>query len=449
MPTSIQPASAAGVVQARSTGKSSRAARPEDAFAQIFTKAKPRPNPSKEIGAAPKSRPPKAPARKAARAARQPREQARPPQEAAVDLAADTPAANELAGQQANLADGSISTDTPVSDTDTAEDSAQSNEPLAGALPVAAAPANVAELQGAQQAAQTAPPVPPSSVSAEAQEPIAAGSATEAGPSAAVEPFGNTQVQSAADPSVDGAGKFQVQADARAEESVDSAEAGAARAEDQPQTRAGKPVERPKPDREGASEPQRPASSLQGQTDPQLSPPRHEEVQPNVQIVPAAPHPAVEVAVRPAAPQPVVPDARFAEDNHSNIVTSIRTQLLPGGGTMRIRLDPPEIGALQVRVEMRDGVMTALFQTSNDEATRLLSHSLNQLKHTLESQGVSVGRLQVEQAPREHSAGQSPDDGQPQQQPDQSMQQEQQRRAMLQRMWRKLADGGDPLDVVA
>ena len=132
----------------------------------------------------------------------------------------------------------------------------------------------------------------------------------------------------------------------------------------------------------------------------------------------------------------------------------MRTTLLPGGGTMHLRLDPPELGALQVSVTMRDGVMTATFQTSNDEATRLLSHSMSDLKATLESQGVTIDRMQVQQSPRESStngdSSRGNREGQPQTPADAaSQQQDQQRREMLKRMWRRVAGGGDPLDLVA
>lgn len=161
---------------------------------------------------------------------------------------------------------------------------------------------------------------------------------------------------------------------------------------------------------------------------------------------PAAPlaHP---VAPEPPAP-PVPPEIRFADTNHPQIVTGMRGQLLPDGGTMHIRLDPPELGALQVSVHMENGVMTASFQTSNDEATKLLSHSLAQLKHVLESQGVSVDKLHVTQTPRDQQS----DNDNPRQQPgsdNPSARQEQQRREILQRMWRKLTNGSDPLDTVA
>lgn len=118
---------------------------------------------------------------------------------------------------------------------------------------------------------------------------------------------------------------------------------------------------------------------------------------------------------------------------------------------MHIRLDPPELGALNVQIDVRDGILTASFQTSNDEATRLLSHSLMQLRATLESAGVSVEKLQVQQAPREHFTSNSNDHGRgPRQQAyERSAHDDRQRREMLQRMWRRLTVGRDMLDLVA
>ena len=150
---------------------------------------------------------------------------------------------------------------------------------------------------------------------------------------------------------------------------------------------------------------------------------------------------------QPAAP----PEVRFADTNHPSIVTGVRTNLLPHGGSMQIRLDPPELGALQVTVELRDGAMNATFQTSNDDATRLLSHSLGQLKTALESQGVTVDKIQVQQAPKDHPSGHTPEDGSQQQQrrDDADARQEQQRREMLRQMWRRISGGRDPIDLVA
>lgn len=156
-----------------------------------------------------------------------------------------------------------------------------------------------------------------------------------------------------------------------------------------------------------------------------------------------------------AAPATALPpEARFAADNHESIVTSMRGELLPNGGSMRIRLDPPQLGALQVTVHIEDGFITAAFETTNDEATRLLGHSLNQLKSVLESYGVTVDKLHVQQAPREAQTSQPHDDGprdqgSQSQEQEQSARQEQQRREMLRKLWQRLTGGQDPLDLTA
>ncbi len=150
-------------------------------------------------------------------------------------------------------------------------------------------------------------------------------------------------------------------------------------------------------------------------------------------------------AAVPTPPQ--TPEERFVADNMRQIASSMRAELNPHGGTMRLRLDPPELGALQVRLEMRDGVMTASLLTSNDEAARLLGHSLNQLRDALQGQGMVVDRIRVEQSPRDLSS-QTPDDGQGDRSGEQSQaRQEQQRQQMLRRLWQRLS--GDPLDLVA
>ena len=118
---------------------------------------------------------------------------------------------------------------------------------------------------------------------------------------------------------------------------------------------------------------------------------------------------------------------------------------------MHIRMDPPELGALSVQIDVRDGIVNASFQTSNDEATRLLSHSLTQLRTTLESAGITVEKLQVQQAPREHfnSNSRESDRGPQQQAYERSAHDDRQRREMLQRMWRRPTVGRDELDLVA
>lgn len=181
----------------------------------------------------------------------------------------------------------------------------------------------------------------------------------------------------------------------------------------------------------------------------------HSDAHASEAIAPTTPQPAHSMKIETAqAPRAIEPARRFIEDNHPQIVSGVRGQLLPNGGTMQIRLDPPELGALMVQVTMRDGLMDASFQTSNAEASQMLSHSLTQLKHSLETAGVNVDRITVAQAPRGETSNNSQNDrnnNQPQQgqgQMDWDRHSDQQRKEMLKRMWAKLGVG-DPLDLVA
>lgn len=147
------------------------------------------------------------------------------------------------------------------------------------------------------------------------------------------------------------------------------------------------------------------------------------------------------------------PEDRFVEQNVDRIITGIKSDLTPNGGTMKIRLDPPNLGQLQIDVSVDEGTLTASFQTSNEEATRLLSHSMQQLKHSLEAAGVNVDRIQVRQTSESSSSNSTrsgdQDSSSHQRSPeDHSHSREQQRRDFLQKMWEKLALGQEPLDLV-
>jgi hypothetical protein len=75
---------------------------------------------------------------------------------------------------------------------------------------------------------------------------------------------------------------------------------------------------------------------------------------------------------------------------------------------------------------------------------------LGQLKTALESQGVNVDKLQVQQAPKDQPSGNNSNDPRQQSftQGDGLFEQQQrQRQRLLQRMWNRM--NGDPLDLVA
>jgi flagellar hook-length control protein FliK len=143
------------------------------------------------------------------------------------------------------------------------------------------------------------------------------------------------------------------------------------------------------------------------------------------------------------------PEAQFADANRSKIVSGITGKLLPDGGSMQLTLDPANLGPMQVRVEMKNGVMSASFETSNDQASKLLSHSLGDLKSALEAQGVTVEKLHVSQSSKQQPSSGDSRQGSSDAGQNRAAQQEQQRKDMMQRMWRRLMKGQDPLDLVA
>ncbi|MFN4242036.1 MAG: flagellar hook-length control protein FliK [Tepidisphaerales bacterium] len=159
------------------------------------------------------------------------------------------------------------------------------------------------------------------------------------------------------------------------------------------------------------------------------------------------------VAASPGEPAGYTPEARFYATHASSIVQSVRTKLLPGGGTVTLRLDPPELGALQVSLVMKDNLATVTFRAESAEAARLLSQTLAQLRDTLAAAGVVVDRMSVQQGSRPE--GGSPGSGQgggsgggtwggagPFDAQDEQARREQQRRDLLERLWLQ-ASGAD------
>ena len=174
--------------------------------------------------------------------------------------------------------------------------------------------------------------------------------------------------------------------------------------------------------------------------------------------------PATSAAVDSKAATALAPEQQFARDNLDKLVTGVRMQATTfaegkaAGNQMHIRLDPPELGALEVAVKMIDGRMSASFTTSNEGATHLLSQNLHQLKSTLEASGIQVDRIQVRQASSGESTSssnnnndsRSSDGGRSSMHQDANAQHNnQQRREAVERMWRRFAYGSDDLDLVA
>lgn len=80
----------------------------------------------------------------------------------------------------------------------------------------------------------------------------------------------------------------------------------------------------------------------------------------------------------------------------SRIVRGLTAMLNHRGGAMTMRLDPPELGALRVQMTIRDGVVSATFAASTGKAHGLLRQHLGLLRSALESHGLTVERLHIQ-----------------------------------------------------
>jgi len=64
-------------------------------------------------------------------------------------------------------------------------------------------------------------------------------------------------------------------------------------------------------------------------------------------------------------------------------------------GTFTIRLNPQELGNVNVNLIMENGVITGKFLVDNEDVKGMLLNSLNDLKHQFEEAGISVGEFSV------------------------------------------------------
>lgn len=151
----------------------------------------------------------------------------------------------------------------------------------------------------------------------------------------------------------------------------------------------------------------------------------------------------------PASPAPASTQQTPEQATADRVATAITTKLLPKGGKMEIRLDPPQLGRIHIDVQVVSGKLTATFTASSDEASRMLGHKLDHLRQSLETGGLTVDRLQVktssESSMRDAGADQSHQQfgGQ-----DARQGQSQDQRDLARRLWKRAMFGTDGLDVV-
>jgi flagellar hook-length control protein FliK len=80
------------------------------------------------------------------------------------------------------------------------------------------------------------------------------------------------------------------------------------------------------------------------------------------------------------------------------ILRGLSAMIHQNGGSMTMRLDPPELGSLRIQMSISNGSVSATFTPGNAAARGLLEQNMSQLKAALESQGLFVDRLSIQTA---------------------------------------------------
>lgn len=106
-----------------------------------------------------------------------------------------------------------------------------------------------------------------------------------------------------------------------------------------------------------------------------------------------------------------------SSDVQSDSVETLSRTLSTSGGSGRyqatLRLDPPELGQVTVRLRMNQQAMTLQVQTENASVSRLVESRLNELRDALSAHGIRVERSEV--VTRASETGESRNQGDAQQ----------------------------------
>ncbi len=99
-------------------------------------------------------------------------------------------------------------------------------------------------------------------------------------------------------------------------------------------------------------------------------------------------------AAAPAAPAPPTAAAPDAAVQISSALATLRSR--DGSHELVVHLDPPELGAVHLRVQLRHGVVNVVLAPESSAARAAVEESLPRLRHDLESAGLRTGQVEVQ-----------------------------------------------------
>jgi flagellar hook-length control protein FliK len=115
-------------------------------------------------------------------------------------------------------------------------------------------------------------------------------------------------------------------------------------------------------------------------------------------VAPGLAHTPTAAATAPAVSTPEAAPPAPAPPPSEQLAAVIRP--LPRGANgsyqVRIELRPPELGRVDLRVEMRDGVLHASIHTEHAHTADLVRSALDELRARLDADGLEAGRLTVD-----------------------------------------------------
>lgn len=121
-----------------------------------------------------------------------------------------------------------------------------------------------------------------------------------------------------------------------------------------------------------------------------------------------------------ASPEPT-PQQSTEEVNAARVARALQQTVKQGGGTVTMRLMPPELGVVRVQMELNNGVASVRFQTEDASVASMLTRQMTTLKQALESRGLRVDRLEAQALPPviQNGAGDAAADRRAESSPDQ------------------------------
>jgi len=93
-----------------------------------------------------------------------------------------------------------------------------------------------------------------------------------------------------------------------------------------------------------------------------------------------------------------IDDGDASSPNAARLARGLQSALNQRGGGVTLRLTPAEMGTIRIRLDISAGRVAAEFQPTTQAGQQMLNGQLNQLRASLESQGLTVDRLGVQPA---------------------------------------------------